>query len=493
MRAQELTRLRRVPNSGRRKILASGSAVALLTALSAASLPARASAQTFRSVASAPTTGFPTGYVNIDGHGWGPGIGMGQWGAFGYAAVGHMTYRWIVSHFYGGTVLSQTADPMISVSIIGNEDVPVTVTSRSRFRFGGLRFAAGTAGRAVMDPKTGKWTLSSASSCTAKSTAWKVRQTGLTNPLAVPYSQKSGAAAATLLTICRADGTDETVRGLVQAYNYDNANTDNKPLARTINRLPLDSYVADVVPSESSSGWGQVGGVNPSDGQQWGFQSLEAQAVAARTYALAYKAAGGWYGYADICDVDYCQSYPGIANESKLGTLASTDTAGKYLTVRGAPAATQYSASTGGWTDKSSFPAVVDSGDSVCLTSPYWTCNPVHSWKRSIPVKTVQATFPSIGTLQSITATSRNGDGSWGGRVLTVKIAGSKGAVSESGDTFQGQFGLDSNWFLITHPKTSAAAAAPSASVFGTALRSPTGGAGTGPLPVNGKTPWRVS
>ena len=209
--------------------------------------------------------------------------------------------------------------------------------------------------------------------------------------------------------------------------------------------------------------------------------------MAARSYALAYEAAGGWYGYADICDSDYCQSYPGIANESSLATAAVADTAGRYLTEKGAAAGAEYSASTGGYTVASAFPAVVDAGDSVCLENTgLWTCNQEHTWTVRVAVQSVEAVFPTIGTLASVKVTLRNGLGSWGGRVLTITVAGTKGQVKESGDSFQEQFGLDSNWFRVTHPKSPSAAGAGS----GGSARLFTG---TGPLPVAGGSASRTS
>ena len=40
----------------------------------------------------------------ITGHGWGHGVGMGQWGAYGYAQNG-FTYKKILAHYYPGTTL----------------------------------------------------------------------------------------------------------------------------------------------------------------------------------------------------------------------------------------------------------------------------------------------------------------------------------------------------------------------------------------------------
>ena len=49
---------------------------------------------------------FPASEVDFIGFGDGPGLGMGQWGAFGYAVSDHETYSWILAHYYGGTTLT---------------------------------------------------------------------------------------------------------------------------------------------------------------------------------------------------------------------------------------------------------------------------------------------------------------------------------------------------------------------------------------------------
>ncbi len=53
--------------------------------------------------------------MTLVGHGWGHGIGMGQWGSLGYAlgqdgGVGNIPYPVILAHYYGGTTLTPTND-----------------------------------------------------------------------------------------------------------------------------------------------------------------------------------------------------------------------------------------------------------------------------------------------------------------------------------------------------------------------------------------------
>ena len=108
------------------------------------------------------------------------------------------------------------------------------------------------------------------------------------------------------LTLCLGGANNVTVHGSIKAtFNSNGA-------ARTVNDVPLEQYVDGVVPNESPASWGALGGARPQ-GQPWGFQELEAQAVAARSYVMA--GLGSYGGYADTCDLT-CQTYRGTLNES---------------------------------------------------------------------------------------------------------------------------------------------------------------------------------
>ena len=62
-------------------------------------------------------------------------------------------------------------------------------------------------------------------------------------------------------------------------------------------------------------------------------------------------------------------------------------------------------------------------------------------------MSTIEATWPALGTLDSIDITGRNGYGEWGGRVTTMTLVGTDHDVSLTGDAFAGALGLKSNWF----------------------------------------------
>ena len=161
-----------------------------------------------------------------------------------------------------------------------------------------------------------------------------------------------------------------------------------------------------------------------------------------------------------------------MANESPMLNEAVADTAGQILeqarhdpagdrharharltlVTPGTPATpvlAEYSASSGGYTVSGPFPGVVDRGDSVCIKSRYYTCNPCHKWWASVPVSAVEKAFPSVGTLAAVDVTQRNGVGPLGGRVETVEIIGTTGAeVSAAASALGALLGAEQSGLL---------------------------------------------
>ncbi len=392
---------------------------------------------------------YPSPTVSFTGHGYGHGHGMGQWGALGYALAG-TSYQSIVSHYYGGSALSGLTGAQeatnLRVDLTENDGNTVIVTSGSPFSVVGAISVPAHQAVLMFPIGGGRWNLSTGAGCAGPT--WTPRGT-YSNPTATPQSNPPTGdpnAATKALQLCQGGG-NLTVRGTIEGtYNSLGA-------ARTVNTLPLEQYVSAVVPNESPAGWGALGGAGPQ-AQPWGFQELEAQAVAVRSYAMA--GLGSYGGYADTCDL-VCQTYRGIRNESAISDLAVSDTSAEVMELPGGVvAATQYSASTGGYTNPGGFPAVPDTGDSVCVPG---ACNANHTWTTSITVATIDATWPQLGTLQAITVTGRNGDGDWGGRVTAMTLVGSNQNVSVTGDSFAGALGLKSNWFTVTSSLTSPAVA----------------------------------
>jgi hypothetical protein len=406
-------------------------------------------------VQSAPAGAYPTPNVTLQVHGFGGGAGMGQWGALGYALQG-LPYTAILQHYYGtlgaggttsvGTPNGWSDNVPVFVAMTENAGNDVIVTSASAFTAGGVAVPAGGASRFRYTGGT-TWAVDTSAGCGGP---WTQAVTGVVTPTAVPAGEpfpSDGNLSNEVLQLCQGAG-NIFVRGNIEGV----LNSAN--LERTVNVLPLGQYVADVTPSESPASWGSLG-VTGAQSQPQGFQELEAQAVAARSYLMASRGAGmGYFGYADICDTTACQNYPGIRNENGTTDTATVDTASLAVQLPGgAPALTQYSSSTGGYTAGGTFAAVPDDGDAVCVAG---ACNPYHSYTVSIPVAAVTSQFPQVGTLISVQVTQRNGLGDFGGRVLQMSVEGSSGTVTLSGNAFAADFaayglggGALSNWFQI--------------------------------------------
>jgi hypothetical protein len=396
---------------------------------------------------------YPYADVTLSVHGFGAGVGMGQWGALGYALTG-TTDTAILEHYYGtlssgqvttiGGSQSFNDSTDIKVAMTENGGNDVIVTSNSAFTAAGVGIPAH--GASLFHWTGSGWQLETAPTCGGQ---WGSPTPITGAPIATPGNEpfpSDGNLADEVLQLCQGPG-NIFVRGDIEGT----LTTSGTPAERTINVVPLGQYVADVTPSESPASWGSLGSSGPQL-ENWGFQELEAQAIAARSYVMAEAAAGGYFGYASICDTTACQNYPGIANESAITDLATNNTAGQVVLLpSGVPALTQYSASTGGYTAGGTFAAVVDAGDSICISG---ACNPYHSYTVSIPVSAITAKFPQLGSLVSVDVSDRNGLGDFGGRVLSMALEGSAQTVDLTGDAFASDFasyggGVLSNWFSV--------------------------------------------
>lgn len=377
----------------------------------------------------APAAAYPAADLALTGHGYGHGRGLGQWGAFGYATRDGWNWQQILGHYYGGTTLSDQGNSEIAVRLVFLDALDLTVTSAQPFTMGGVAIPGGGAGRFSMDG-AGKVFLATAASggCTGA----QVFNSGPLGDATVLSSVADpGADLGSVLTVCHSSGT-RTYRGALRMVQGEGG------LARAINILPMETYLRGVVPRESPASWGNTAP---------GMNALRAQAVAARSYAWAENR----YTYAKTCDTESCQVYLGAgSNGTKLEhpntDQAIADTFQKVLKLNssGNIARTEFSSSTGGHTAGGTFPAVPDAGDDI-------SGNSNHNWTATIPVATIESAYAqfSLGTLNNVEVTSRNGLGADGGRALKVRFTGSSATVERTGDQVRQDFALKSNWFSV--------------------------------------------
>jgi len=374
--------------------------------------------------------------MTFSGHGWGHGRGMGQYGALGYAVDQAWTYRQILEHFYGGTVVGNVGnvgDPEMAVELLAMNGKPLVVTApqiRVTNGAGGAAVDLGTAARFTLQAN-GTVKVERGVGCVS---SWQVvAGTFMGNDLRVS-APGAGTSLDSLLRICEATG-ERAYRGSLSVVNH-------QGLQMTINHLPTEAYLRGVVPRESPASWGSLG-----DGR--GMQALKAQAVAARSYALSGTRATG----ARTCDTTACQVYLGAgfktsswtALEAAASDQAVAQTAGEVRFGSGTTtvARTEFSSSTGGYTAGGTFPPVIDAGDS-------FSSNPNHNWSTVLATATVASRLGVTG-IRSMTVTGRNGLGADGGRVTQVALVDGAGATHTfTGNQVRSALGLKSDWFTIS-------------------------------------------
>lgn len=324
---------------------------------------------------------------------------------------------------------------------------------------------------------TGTWTSTEATrarqliSTGDTGTSWQSLGT-VTGPVTFSTDVNTSTAAPdAVIGVCTPSGTVTHYRGSIGVLN--DASTP-----RTVNVVALEDYVRGVVPREMSPSWG-------SAGNGAGMNALRAQAVAARSYALAQNR----YSYAKTCDSQACQVYGGAARragatgvvtvlESAATDRAVADTAGKVRTRNGTIMSTEYSASNGPRTAGGTFPAVDDPFDDV-------PTNPNHRWTRIIPAGDVAARY-NLGRLTAArteTSSSLTQQGFGGIWANEVRLTGTTGSSTQTTWNFRGAFGLPSPGYTVTPITRSLAASGAFAMIGDSITASITDGAGA-PLPA---------
>jgi SpoIID/LytB domain protein len=247
------------------------------------------------SYAAACPAAAPAGSVRFCGHGWGHGVGLGQWGAKGMALAG-LSYRFIDQHFYSGATWANldTANVPIHVAVLWGTATYRVVPSGPAQLIAGTRVTNLAAGQSL--------SLSMAS--------------GLQK--IVPTS------GGTRLTVYGPSGRYHAYRGTIVAQ-------PSGGLVYIINVLPIEDYLR---------GLGEV----PSS---WPLEAIKAQIVAARCYALTHMGSTALY---DVDDTTRFQVYRGIDSESGSQNAAVDQTAGQVLMYGGRVIEAFFSASDGGHT-----------------------------------------------------------------------------------------------------------------------------------------------
>jgi len=354
----------------------------------------------------------PTAYT-FAGHGYGHGKGMSQHGAQGAALQG-LTAEQILAFYYPGTTLT-TVKARTRVLLTGVTAKGTVVLAQPHLIArvpGGHRYELDS-----LRPGASRWRLRPVP---GGRTALAARGAGRWQRVALVDGVVEFFAGGAPVTV-------KTPAGL-KAYRGALRNAGGV----TVNVLATEKYLRGVVPSEMPSGW------QPA--------ALQAQAIAARSYA-AYDRARTPAGRAwQTCDSVMCQVYGGVAGESAQATAAIAATRGRIVSYAGQPAYTQFSSSNGGMRAPGTEPYLAGGAD------PYdgWSGNGHTDWTTTLTAAQIAAKWPQVGTLTALDVLTRDGQGEWGGRVTSIRLTGTAGTITVDGNDFRLALGLKSTWFSLS-------------------------------------------
>jgi stage II sporulation protein D len=335
----------------------------------------------------------------ISGRGWGHGVGMAQWGAYGFAKQG-VTYDEILAHYYKGTTLGPAGVSRVRV-LLAQGRSQLTVSSVAPFT--------------ARDGLGQLWHLPAGSQTFGPGLRIKTTDYPQPQRLPAPVSFLPGSSPLRL--------GGRPYRGNFQVSVAGGA-------LRAVNNVALEAYLYGVVPSEM-----------PKD---WLPEALKAQAVAARSYALAVRKTGSWF---DLYPDTRSQVYLGIAHESPSTTAAVQATAGEVVLSQGRLATTYFFSSSGGRTASAPevWPTSPPTPYLVSVDDPYDTISPHHRWGPFVVTASrLRRTMRARGKLTDLRM-----DTGPSGRVETVTAVGEQGESTVTGSDLRRALELRSTWFRI--------------------------------------------
>jgi stage II sporulation protein D len=338
----------------------------------------------------------------ISGHGWGHGLGMSQYGAYGYAQHG-WSYDRIVKHYYTGTTIGQAAISRVRVLLVDSAK-QVKIASKLPLQ--------------VVDANGSKHALNPGSYTVGAGYKYTDPTNPQAKPTALPYPLEFRPGATALALNGRG------YRGSLRVLKLGPAKV------RIVNVVDLDLYLRGVVPSEMP--------------KSWALEALKAQAVAARSYALAHLHSGSGFDlYPDTRD----QVYLGIPHEAPSTTAAVNATAGQVVLYKGKVANTYFFSTSGGRTAsiQDLYPDSPPVPYLVSVPDPYDSISPYHDWgPYRYTARKLARGLKSPGKLLDVQTVAEPS-----GRVQSVVATGSKGQVTATGSEVRSALGLRSTWFQV--------------------------------------------
>jgi stage II sporulation protein D len=345
----------------------------------------------------------------IEGHGWGHGIGMSQWGCYGYAKHG-WAYRAILKHYYTGITFGDAA----------NIDVRVRLRSGlSAVKVSCPKAYSATGSGSPLEIPAGATATTTYVNGSYRVVAGSVRK-DFGSP--VTFTPSSGSLRVLTATDL---GDTGPYRGAVRVVRGGGS-------LMMINSVPLESYLRGSVPHEVSPSW-------PSE-------ALRAAACAARAFALgSRKPTESWDVYCDVRS----QAYVGIGIEDPRTDAAVKATAGVVPVYKGKPILAVYFSCSGGHTEniEDGWPGASAIPYLKGVDDPYDYYGSLHDWG---PLRRTAAQIGgplgAKGSLRAVYTVKRGSSP----RIVKAALIGSGGVKFMDGNELRVKLGLNSTWAVFT-------------------------------------------
>jgi SpoIID/LytB domain protein len=337
----------------------------------------------------------------IRGHGLGHGVGVSQYGAYGYAKHGK-GYRFILAHYYAGTSIGTLHGPHV-----------VRVLLEISPRDVGFSGATNACGKAL-DPRQGYEAHRSGSRVELRSSA------GRSLADCGRKLRAAGHGGVTVAGLGPYRGALEVVPTASEAGSLN-----------VIDALALEQYVKGVIANESPPSWPQA--------------ELRAQAVESRSFALTGGVGGNGF---DLYSDTRSQVYGGLSTETPSTDAAAEATRGQVVLYRGEVVETLFSACSGGHTESVQnvffgppVPYLVGVPD------PYDYYCPLHDWTLRFSGPEISSRLSGLldGRLRKVVVTERG----ISPRIVWAKLYGTGGVTKVSGAQLQAALGAYSSWMTF--------------------------------------------
>ncbi|MBS1884915.1 MAG: SpoIID/LytB domain-containing protein [Actinobacteria bacterium] len=335
----------------------------------------------------------------VHGHGFGHGVGMSAYGAYGYALHGK-GYKFILGHYYPGTSLGTISGPNVVRVLLGTSSGDVSFSE------------ATSACRTQLEPSRTYQAHRLGNVVVLRSAAGK--------PLARCGATLRAAGSSGVINIAgmgRYRGALETVVNESGELNV-------------VNALSVDNYVKGVIPNESPPSWPMA--------------ELKAQAVASRSFALTGGVGGDGF---DLYSDTRSQVYKGLESEYTTSDEAEEQTAGQVLMYEGNIAETLFSACSGGKTESMENVFGTAVPYLVGVPDPYDSLCPLHEWTLNFsgPEMTQKLSGLLDGALKKVVITKTG----YSPRIIEAKLYGTGGVTSVTGEQLEVALGAYSTWMTF--------------------------------------------